>query len=90
MIFPLQPEDARVPFTVGDRMEAVDPFCPQLIRIAHVVLVQENEQQLQLRFDGWPVETGADFTVDANSWDIFPPRFCELSRTAIVLPPDCT
>ncbi|OQV23418.1 Lethal(3)malignant brain tumor-like protein 1 [Hypsibius exemplaris] len=71
-------------FFVGDHLEAVDPFCPSLIRIAVVVAVEAHT--LRLRFQGWPVDC-AEFTVDKDSDDIFPSRFCELSRHPIVLPP---
>ncbi|GAU94901.1 hypothetical protein RvY_06600 [Ramazzottius varieornatus] len=75
---PLRKSSSRMPFRLGDRLEAVDPYCPRLIRIAHIVDIRE--QVLKLRFDGWENDASNDFEVHKDSSEIFPARFCDMNK----------
>ena len=67
---------------MNDRLEAVDPYFPRLIRLAHIVDVKEHV--LKLRFDSWEGDSSNDFEVHKDSSEIFPARFCDMNKHPLV------
>ncbi|XP_043218407.1 uncharacterized protein LOC122379893 [Amphibalanus amphitrite] len=71
------PPPARLPFFVGERLEAVDPRDPSLTCVCTVAEVSGS--RLRLHFDGYSVRF--DFWVESSSRDIFPCGWTERHRT---------
>ncbi|XP_017768367.1 PREDICTED: lethal(3)malignant brain tumor-like protein 3 isoform X2 [Nicrophorus vespilloides] len=60
-------------FRRGMRLECVDKRVPRIIRVATVEELREN--QLRIRFDGWPDRYS--YWVDDDSTDIHPISWCQ-------------
>ncbi|KAK8732011.1 hypothetical protein OTU49_007135 [Cherax quadricarinatus] len=71
-------------FKKNMKLEVVDKRNPALIRVATIVDVQEY--QLKIHFDGWGDEY--DYWMDDDSPDIHPPSWC--NKTAHLLQPPLT
>ncbi|XP_069169395.1 lethal(3)malignant brain tumor-like protein 3 isoform X2 [Procambarus clarkii] len=71
-------------FKKNMKLEVVDKRNPALIRVATIVDIQEY--QLKIHFDGWGDEY--DYWVDDDSLDIHPPSWC--NKTAHPLQPPLT
>nr|XP_019541705.2 uncharacterized protein LOC109412531 isoform X1 [Aedes albopictus]XP_029729154.1 uncharacterized protein LOC109412531 isoform X1 [Aedes albopictus]XP_029729155.1 uncharacterized protein LOC109412531 isoform X1 [Aedes albopictus] len=70
-------------FRVGMKLEAIDPENNSLFCVCSVVEVRGY--RLKLTFDGYSRDF--DFWVNADSLDIFPPNWCQLTKR-ILQPPN--
>ncbi|XP_055066074.2 lethal(3)malignant brain tumor-like protein 4 isoform X2 [Misgurnus anguillicaudatus] len=72
-------------FKVGMKLEGLDPCHPALFCVLTVAEVQGY--RIRLHFDGYP--ECYDFWVNADSWDVKPPGWCEKSGLKLLLPKGC-
>uniref|UniRef100_A0A8C2JDX4 L3MBTL histone methyl-lysine binding protein 1b n=1 Tax=Cyprinus carpio TaxID=7962 RepID=A0A8C2JDX4_CYPCA len=71
-------------FKVGMKLEGLDPCHPALFCVLTVAEVQGY--RIRLHFDGYP--ECYDFWVNADSWDVKPPGWCEKTSLKLLLPKD--
>ncbi|TRY84580.1 hypothetical protein DNTS_001320 [Danionella cerebrum] len=76
---------SRNAFKVGMKLEGLDPCHPALFCVLTVSEVQGY--RIRLHFDGYP--ECYDFWVNADSWDVKPPGWCEKSGLKLLLPKGC-
>ncbi|XP_062395375.1 lethal(3)malignant brain tumor-like protein 3 isoform X2 [Sardina pilchardus] len=76
---------SRNSFKVGMKLEGLDPVHPSLFCVLTVAEVQGY--RMRLHFDGYP--ECYDFWVNADSWDVKPPGWCEKSGLKLLLPKGC-
>ncbi|XP_063055254.1 lethal(3)malignant brain tumor-like protein 4 isoform X1 [Engraulis encrasicolus] len=76
---------SRNSFKAGMKLEGLDPVHPSLFCVLTVAEVQGY--RIRLHFDGYP--ECYDFWVNADSWDIKPPGWCEKSGLKLLLPKGC-
>ncbi|XP_059423888.1 lethal(3)malignant brain tumor-like protein 4 isoform X2 [Carassius carassius] len=72
-------------FKVGMKLEGLDPSHPALFCVLTVAEVQGY--RIRLHFDGYP--ECYDFWVNADSWDVKPPGWCEKTGLKLLLPKGC-
>uniref|UniRef100_A0A8C1J325 L3MBTL histone methyl-lysine binding protein 1b n=1 Tax=Cyprinus carpio TaxID=7962 RepID=A0A8C1J325_CYPCA len=72
-------------FKVGMKLEGLDPCHPALFCVLTVAEVQGY--RIRLHFDGYP--ECYDFWVNADSWDVKPPGWCEKTSLKLLLPKGC-
>ncbi|XP_050988130.1 lethal(3)malignant brain tumor-like protein 4 isoform X1 [Labeo rohita] len=72
-------------FKVGMKLEGLDPCHPALFCVLTVAEVQGY--RIRLHFDGYP--ECYDFWVNADSWDVKPPGWCEKTGLKLLLPKGC-
>uniref|UniRef100_A0A8B9HF91 L3MBTL histone methyl-lysine binding protein 1b n=1 Tax=Astyanax mexicanus TaxID=7994 RepID=A0A8B9HF91_ASTMX len=72
-------------FKVGMKLEGLDPCHPALFCVLTVAEVQGY--RIRLHFDGYP--ECYDFWVNADSWDVKPPGWCEKMGLKLLLPKGC-
>ncbi|KAI4883634.1 hypothetical protein NFI96_012922 [Prochilodus magdalenae] len=72
-------------FKVGMKLEGLDPCHPAVFCVLTVAEVQGY--RIRLHFDGYP--ECYDFWVNADSWDIKPPGWCEKMGLKLLLPKGC-
>uniref|UniRef100_A0A8C2I4Q0 L3MBTL histone methyl-lysine binding protein 1b n=1 Tax=Cyprinus carpio TaxID=7962 RepID=A0A8C2I4Q0_CYPCA len=72
-------------FKVGMKLEGLDPSHPALFCVLTVAEVQGY--RIRLHFDGYP--ECYDFWVNADSWDVKPPGWCEKMGLKLLLPKGC-
>ncbi|XP_066529581.1 lethal(3)malignant brain tumor-like protein 4 isoform X2 [Hoplias malabaricus] len=72
-------------FKVGMKLEGLDPCHPALFCVLSVAEVQGY--RIRLHFDGYP--ECYDFWVNADSWDVKPPGWCEKMGLKLLLPKGC-
>ncbi|XP_052002940.1 lethal(3)malignant brain tumor-like protein 3 [Xyrauchen texanus] len=72
-------------FKVGMKLEGLDPCHPSLFCVLTVAEVQGYRNRLH--FDGYP--ECYDFWVNADSWDVKPPGWCEKTGLKLLLPKGC-
>ncbi|XP_076868833.1 lethal(3)malignant brain tumor-like protein 3 isoform X2 [Brachyhypopomus gauderio] len=72
-------------FKVGMKLEGLDPCHSALFCVLTVAEVQGY--RVRLHFDGYP--ECYDFWVNADSWDIKPPGWCEKMGLKLLLPKGC-
>ncbi|XP_051775042.1 lethal(3)malignant brain tumor-like protein 4 isoform X2 [Erpetoichthys calabaricus] len=72
-------------FKVGMKLEGIDPCHPSLFCVLTVAEVQGY--RIRLHFDGYP--ECYDFWVNADSWDLKPPGWCEKMGQKLLLPKSC-
>ncbi|CAL8100942.1 unnamed protein product [Calicophoron daubneyi] len=71
-------------FQVGQRLEAVDKRCPQLIRVANVVATAPIGF-VTLGYDGWTEKY--NICVEASSLDLYPVGYCQVTGHPLQPPP---
>uniref|UniRef100_A0A673M3P7 Lethal(3)malignant brain tumor-like protein 4 n=1 Tax=Sinocyclocheilus rhinocerous TaxID=307959 RepID=A0A673M3P7_9TELE len=71
-------------FKVGMKLEGLDPSHPAFFCVLTVAEVQGY--RIRLHFDGYP--ECYDFWVNADSWDVKPPGWCEKTGLKLLLPKD--
>ncbi|XP_030639284.1 lethal(3)malignant brain tumor-like protein 4 [Chanos chanos] len=76
---------SRNAFKVGMKLEGLDPCHPSLFCVLTVAEVQGY--RMRLHFDGYP--ECYDFWVNADSWDVKPPGWCEKTGLKLLLPKGC-
>ncbi|XP_016142481.1 lethal(3)malignant brain tumor-like protein 3 [Sinocyclocheilus grahami] len=69
-------------FKVGMKLEGLDPSHPAFFCVLTVAEVQGY--RIRLHFDGYP--ECYDFWVNADSWDVKPPGWCEKTGLKLLLP----
>uniref|UniRef100_A0A673M642 Lethal(3)malignant brain tumor-like protein 4 n=1 Tax=Sinocyclocheilus rhinocerous TaxID=307959 RepID=A0A673M642_9TELE len=72
-------------FKVGMKLEGLDPSHPAFFCVLTVAEVQGY--RIRLHFDGYP--ECYDFWVNADSWDVKPPGWCEKTGLKLLLPKGC-
>ncbi|XP_036414206.1 lethal(3)malignant brain tumor-like protein 4 [Colossoma macropomum] len=72
-------------FKVGMKLEGLDPCHPAFFCVLTVAEVQGY--RIRLHFDGFP--ECYDFWVNADSWDVKPPGWCEKMGLKLLLPKGC-
>ncbi|KAI7806850.1 lethal(3)malignant brain tumor-like protein 4 isoform X1 [Triplophysa rosa] len=72
-------------FKVGMKLEGLDPCHPALFCVLTVAEVQGY--RIRLHFDGYP--ECYDYWVNADSWDVKPPGWCEKMGLKLLLPKGC-
>ncbi|KAF4075925.1 hypothetical protein AMELA_G00224620 [Ameiurus melas] len=76
---------SRNAFKVGMKLEGLDPCHPAFFCVLTVAEVQGY--RIRLHFDGYP--ECYDFWVNADSWDVKPPGWCEKMGLKLLLPKGC-
>ncbi|XP_058232977.1 lethal(3)malignant brain tumor-like protein 1 isoform X2 [Hemibagrus wyckioides] len=76
---------SRNAFKVGMKLEGLDPCHPAFFCVLTVAEVQGY--RTRLHFDGYP--ECYDFWVNADSWDVKPPGWCEKMGLKLLLPKGC-
>ncbi|XP_062841333.1 lethal(3)malignant brain tumor-like protein 3 [Trichomycterus rosablanca] len=76
---------SRNAFKVGMKLEGLDPCHPAFFCVLTVAEIQGY--RIRLHFDGYP--ECYDFWVNADSWDIKPPGWCEKMGLKLLLPKGC-
>ncbi|TGZ64172.1 hypothetical protein CRM22_006514 [Opisthorchis felineus] len=69
---------------VGQRCEAVDKRCPQLIRVANIV-ANTPQGFLTIGYDGWAEKYNV--CLEASSPDLFPAGYCQATGHPLQPPP---
>uniref|UniRef100_A0AAY4DMB5 SAM domain-containing protein n=1 Tax=Denticeps clupeoides TaxID=299321 RepID=A0AAY4DMB5_9TELE len=72
-------------FKVGMKLEGLDPTHPSLFCV--LTVAEAQGYRIRLHFDGYP--ECYDFWVNADSWDVKPPGWCEKMGLKLLLPKGC-
>lgn len=71
---------------IGQRLEAVDRRCPQLIRVANIVSIGPPGF-FTIAYDGWPEKFNV--CLETSCADLFPVGYCQATDHPLQPPPGC-